>query len=110
MAGDEIYYTVNGANATPLMVVPMTATATTITPGAPRVLFSLADKLQFTQTGTRFRFGYTYGVLPGTKDILGVAVARPTAPSSGGDAGASSSRLNVVLNWFEELKKLVPVE
>jgi hypothetical protein len=65
--------------------------------------------LQFTQTGTRFRFGYTYGVLPGTQDFIGVALSSATAPS-GDNAGASTARLNVVLNWFEELKKLVPVE
>jgi hypothetical protein len=92
------------------MAVPMSTTPTTITPGAPRTLFTLADKLQFTQTGTKFRFGYTYEVLPGTKDILGVAVARAARSATGDDGNATAPRINVVLNWFEELKKLVPVE
>ena len=108
-AGDEIFYSVNGG-PTPLMATPVTKTSNTLTPGAPRELFSLGSRLLFTQTGGTYRFGYTYEVLPGRNQILGVAAATAPAASAGEAGSTVQPHLNVVLNWFEELKKLVPVE
>jgi Tol biopolymer transport system component len=109
-AGDEILYSVNGMNSTPLMAVPVTTTATTLTPGAPRQLFMLGDRVLFTQTGTTLPFGYTYGVLPGAKDFIGVAAASASTSPAGDASSTNQPHFNVVLNWTEELKKLVPTD
>jgi Tol biopolymer transport system component len=108
-SGDEILYAVNSGTF-PLMAVPVNVTPTTLTPSAPRELFTLANRVVFTRTGATLGYGSEYEVLPGGNEFLAVAVAN-APPSSAGDGDAASQpHVNVVLNWFEELKKLVPTE
>lgn len=107
--GDEIFYSVNGAQV-PLMAVSMATTPNTITPTGQRRLFDMGGTFAFNRTGGPLGYGSVYEVSPRTGDFLAVSrFNRP--PSEEAVATASNElKLSVVLNWFEELKRLVPTE
>ncbi|MCH7823626.1 MAG: PD40 domain-containing protein [Acidobacteria bacterium] len=60
-------------------------------PATPHILFDLNNKLR------RVTLGMVFDVAPDGERIISVVRVPPTA-----------SRLNIVVNWFEELKKRVP--
>jgi len=108
-AGDEIYYSVNAAQIT-LMAVSIAVTPNTITPTGRRALFELGGRFVFNRTGTSLGYGSIYEVMPRSGGFLAIT-AVDTARSAGGVTGDPNElRMNVVLNWFEELKRLVPTQ
>ena len=109
MAGDQIYYSVNAAPV-PLNAVSIAATPTTITPTGRRELFDMANRFVFNRMGTSLGYGFVYEVLPKSDEFLAVAAADTPRAPEGAQATPSTQHLYVVLNWFEELKKLVPTE
>jgi Tol biopolymer transport system component len=84
--GDELFY----RNGNQMMVVAIN-TQVTFSPTTPRVLFE--DPYE---PGQGFR--PNYDVTPDGQRFVMVR----TAP------GSEQSQINVILNWFEELKRLVP--
>ena len=84
--GDELFY----RNGEKMMVVTV-ETAPTFKPSTPRMLFEAAYSYVI---GTRIR---SYDVSPDGRRFLMVQPEQ-----------ASVTQLNVVINWFEELKQLVP--
>jgi serine/threonine-protein kinase len=102
-SGDQIFYL--GPQPGHIMSVAVQATPTTITPGRPQELFDVA-KLQFEVRDvltTAF-----YDVAPKGDGFIGMQQPGSTAA---GDAGAPAHpKVRVVLNWFEELKRLVPTK
>jgi Tol biopolymer transport system component len=102
--GDEIYYLAPPPSGS-LMAVAVAMTRTTLTPSKPRALFNFADK--FSLDIRTLIVTSPYDVLPEGGALLGVASGVSNASvSPPGDA--SPSRVRVVLNWFEELERLVP--
>ena len=69
------------------------ATRPTFNAGTPRTLF----KRQFYNGGMRT----TYDVSPDGQRFLGVQPVEPEKPIT---------QINVVINWFEELKRLAPAK
>ncbi len=82
--GNELFYT--GLNGE-VMVVTMTSQGRSLRSGAPRVLFSDPD---FSMRG--------FGVAPDGQHFAIIA----------GNPDSPAREINVVLNWFEELKRLAP--
>ncbi len=90
--GDEIFY----RRGSEMMVVPV-KTAGGLTPGVPAVLFEgRYDVDPFGQDATN------YDVTPDGKRF--VMVRRAVDP------GRSRQQLRIVLNWFEDLKRLAPAK
>jgi Tol biopolymer transport system component len=110
--GDEIYYFVAGGPI-PIMAVQLAATPTTITPTSRRQLFVLRGRFDLTRTSAGLGYAAIYDVMPKGGEFVAVLNA-PVKPSgNGGDNQAgvvARPQLHVVLNWAEELKKLVPTE
>ncbi len=65
----------------------------------PNLTFGNAEELPI----RFFKFGRSYDIMPHGQRFLTVI----PAPKAGADE-TTSARINVVLNWFEELKRLVP--
>ena len=75
-------------------------TAPVFKPGTPKKLFPRAAYL-----GGGTTPGTPWDIHPDGKRFL--MIRRPDAPPA---AGAKPRKINVVLNWFEELKQRVPVK
>jgi serine/threonine-protein kinase len=101
-SGEEVFFLVGPP--THMMSVAVQATATTITPGRPRDLFD-AGKLVF-ELGDLLSTA-TYDVAPNNDDFVLSELSGSIAP---GDASPPRPKVKVVLNWFEELQRLVPTE
>jgi hypothetical protein len=97
----------------PLMAAQVAATPTTITPTGRRRLFALQGRFDLTRSGSALGYGAVYDVMPKSGELVAV-VNGPLKPSGDGDGSvadaANRPKLHVVLNWGEELKRLVPVE
>jgi Tol biopolymer transport system component len=100
--GEEVFF-LAGPPAH-MMSVAVQATATTITPGRPREMFD-AQKLLL-DVGELFSTA-TYDVAPNGDGFVGSQ--QPSATPTG-DAAPPRPKVRVVLNWTEELKRLVPTE
>ncbi len=89
-SGRELFY----ANGDKLMTAAVAASPT-FSSGTPQVLFEKATLLMFMTLGVGPYFAKPYDVAPDGKAFLIVkqSVSSPT-------------QINVVLNWFEELKRL----
>ena len=88
---NELYYAESPGR---LMVVPFDA-ATEFKAGSPELLFEYP--------AAEAPFGRTYDITPDGEQFV---VVQP-APALGETAGGR--RITVVLNWFEELNRLVPI-
>jgi serine/threonine-protein kinase len=100
--GDEIFFI--GPPPGHMMAVAVQTTPTTITPGRPLDLFDFGGKLQI-EVGDILSTA-VYDIAPNGDGFVG---AQQPGSTLTGDAGAAARpKLRVVLNWFEELKKLVP--
>jgi Tol biopolymer transport system component len=110
--GDEIYYMI-ASGPIPLMAAQVSATPTTITPTGRRQLFALQGHFDLTRTGGTMGYASVYDVMPKSGEFIAVLNA-PLRASGDGDGSlpevANQPKLHVVLNWIEELKRLVPVE
>ncbi|HKW25567.1 MAG TPA: protein kinase [Terriglobales bacterium] len=87
--GRELFY----RNGDKMMVVDVTATKTTLTAGKPRLLFE-GEYLPTPATTPN------YDVSSDGQQFLMV--------KAGGTGEVAPTQINVVLNWFEELKRRVP--
>jgi len=84
--GRELFY----RNASKLMAVPI-ETRPTFTPGTPHLLWE----------GNYLITGHYFDVMPGAKQFLFIKeVEQPRA----------ATQINVVLNWFDELKHLMATQ
>jgi serine/threonine-protein kinase len=106
--GDAIYHMVTRPPI-PLVAVPVAVTSTTLTPNGRHEVFNMAGRFDMTRAGSVLAYGAVYDVLPNSGEFLAVAPAVPRSSAST-EGNASQARINVVLNWFEELKKLVPTQ
>jgi serine/threonine-protein kinase len=93
-SGKELFYR-TGAARERMMVVDIQA-QTGFVPGRPRLLFSAPH---FSRNVT----GPDYGISPDGQRFLMIKAPMP-------DTASSPQQLNVVLNWFDELKRLAPTE
>jgi serine/threonine-protein kinase len=84
--GRELFY----RNGNRMMAVEIT-TQPTLVAGKPRMLFE----------------GYVFGVVNGSYDVS--ADGERFLMLKEGEETAPATQINVVLNWFDELKRLVPV-
>ncbi len=75
------------------MIVPV-ETEPTFSAGRPSVLFEGSYVVSTTSPAYRY-----YDVSPDGQRFLMIK-----------EAGAEEAQINVVLNWFEELKRLVPTD
>jgi serine/threonine-protein kinase len=98
--GDEIYFI--GPPPSPLMAVPVSVTPTTITPSRPRELFLFFEKLAVDIPALNHTA--PYDVMPNGDGFVGVGAISGTSDG----VRADRPHLKVVLNWFEELERLVP--
>jgi serine/threonine-protein kinase len=88
--GKELFYRI-GDNKT--MVVSIQTQGQTLTAGSPRVLFEGRYVSHSAPTGYQY-----YDISPDGKRFLMLKEA----------TGGEETQINIVLNWFEELKRLVP--
>jgi Tol biopolymer transport system component len=102
-SGEEIYYV--GPPPSALTVVPVTSTATTLTPGTPSELFDYGGRFELDLDALS---AAPYDVMPDGGGLVGVQLSGLAAAGAGNDA--TRPRIHVVVNWFEELKRLVPTE
>lgn len=109
--GDEIYYFV-ATGPIPVMAVQLVATPTTITPTSRRQLFSLRGRFDLTRTSAGLGYAAVYDVMPKSGDFVAVLSAplKPPGQDNTQSVIASRPQLHIVLNWSEELKRLVPTE
>ena len=100
--GDEVFLLTSPGVA--LASAAVTSTATTLTPAKPERLFAFDADFEI-----RPNFAETapYDVMP-NGDLIAV-LQRGSALEAAG-ASAAQPTIRVVLNWFEELKRLVPTE
>jgi Tol biopolymer transport system component len=103
MNGDKIYFL--GPPPSFLMSVPVVNTGRTITPGRPAELFAYGGRLA---VGTDALSVAPYDILPNGEGIVAVELAGLSVSESQTDE--TRPRINVVLNWFDELRRLVPTE
>jgi len=96
-SGRELFYRHEGK----LLVVKIEETATTLNVGAPTPLFDDPYRLD---TGGAQGGMANYDVSPDGKRF--VMVEEPRAASG----AAQSARLQVILNWFDELKRRAPTQ
>jgi serine/threonine-protein kinase len=106
--GKELFYLLckdNGRVAKAVIAVPV-ETEPTFNPGKPKVLF----EGEF--VGTMPAEGIPYDIHPDGKRFLMMKQPAGAAETSAETAPASirTQRIVIVTNWFEELKKKVPVE
>jgi Tol biopolymer transport system component len=90
--GGELFY----RSADKTMVVSIQAQGQTVSRGSPRVLFEGQYVSHSDPPGVQY-----YDISPDGKRFLMMKE---------GDPADTQSQINVVLNWFEELKRLVPIE
>ena len=100
--GEALYF-IGGPPSAPLTSVPVAVTATTVTPGKPRELFGFADGFEFGS----FLDAAPYDVMPNGDGFIAVRPSAPTTPEDS-EPVTPRSTIKVVLNWAEELKRLVP--
>jgi hypothetical protein len=93
--GRELFYVSMGT----LMRVPLTTTGSTVKPGTP--VKALEGPYFY---GAGFGSGRTYDVSPDGRRFLMIKEIRRV------DEPTTSARLILVQNWFEELKRRVPVK
>ena len=98
--GDEIFYIRRGAGNPDVMMRVEVSTSPTLNFGDPEVLFEKERFRYWMPIANPWR---AYDITAEGDRFLMVRV--PTAVSDEGGAG----RIEVVLNWFEELKERVPV-
>jgi Tol biopolymer transport system component len=102
--GDEIFFI--GPLPGHMMSVAVQTTPTTITPGRPQELFEFAGKLQLEVRDVLATS--VYDIAPNGDGFVG---SQQPGSALTGDGGAQARpKLRVVLNWFEELKRLVPTQ
>jgi serine/threonine-protein kinase len=95
--GSELFFfDGNGLSAVPITYEP------TLRVGTPRRLFETAPYLGFL-------VGRPWDVDPSGERFLMIRVPGTAAPTAEG-AAPPRDRIDVVLNWFEEIKRRVPVE
>jgi serine/threonine protein kinase len=100
--GDEIYFI--GPPPGPLMAVGLETSDNTIVPAAPRELFGFVFSYEIPGLTDSF----PYDVMP-DGGFVAVQRAEILEAQEAGEADADST-LNVVLNWFAELERLVPTD
>jgi hypothetical protein len=93
-----------------LMAVPVTSTPTTLTLAARRERLDIP--LEYFAAYARVGQLQAYNVLPDGGFIVTRMVQPPASAGAAAEPAANTERprINVVLNWFEELKQLVPAE
>jgi hypothetical protein len=104
--GKQIYYLAYDS-ALRLMMVPVEETATTVTPGGPVTIMSDLTRFPYSLEGTQH--ATVMDILPKSGGFIAVKAGEADT-ANGAAGGASRPHVNVVLNWFEELKQRVPVE
>jgi hypothetical protein len=107
--GDEIYYMI-ASRGIQLMAVKVSSTTSTITPTARRQLFTMQGRFDLTRTTRQLGYAAIYDVMPKSGELIAVLNGTTESRSTPDGAVATPRQLHVVMNWFEELKKLVPVE
>jgi Tol biopolymer transport system component len=115
-AGDEIDYLSITPPEFRMVSVSLAATPTTITATGHRELFAFAPRFSVV-TPSETVHAQPFDIMRSGGDFIAVATMErvsspdgsPTAARTGTD-DPNRPRINVVLNWFEELKRLVPVE
>jgi hypothetical protein len=88
------------------MAVSVQTTPTTITPGRPDELFAYSDRLQFEARDVLSTA--PYDAAPSGDGFVGSQ--QPGSTLSGNSSATARPKVRVVLNWFEELQRLVPTE
>ena len=102
--GREIYYiSGTGIDTGLLMAVPVQV-GPTLTPSTPLRLFPFFQEFFFRSLES-LESAPPYDALPNDDGLVAVDLAG--AVSS--DAGSVRTQVNVILNWFEEVKELAPV-
>jgi serine/threonine protein kinase/Tol biopolymer transport system component len=93
--GRELFYLTNenAVMATPVETTP------SFSPGTPKILF------QSNYSPSNASSGTPWDISPDGKRFLMIKLPGTVAPGSGGPL-----KINIVLNWFEELKQRVPVQ
>jgi serine/threonine-protein kinase len=102
--GEELYF-IGPRPDRSLMSVSIAITRTTLNPGRPQTLFTPTNRFQ--PSGSDY--SAPYDVMPNGDGFVGVQLAGLLVPEDS-LGPASRPQINVVLNWFEELKRLVPTE
>ncbi len=107
--GSELYYLIGGEIAEAVMAVEV-ETEPTFNPGKPKVLF------RGNYLGTLPSNGTPYDIHPDGKRFLMMKEFSTTAEESTTEKAANVEsktaeplKINIVVNWFEELKSRVPV-
>jgi serine/threonine protein kinase len=95
--GRELFY----LNGDSVMAVSVTTEPNFDTVGTPKVLFRSTYVRAVPDNGT------PWDISPDGKRFL---MMKPPAPPGTTAAAGSHQRINIVLNWFEELKQRVPVK
>ena len=90
--GGEIYYRPQGGNR--VMAVSFLPEGPSPRVGKPRLLFE-------GNYAEGFWYGRRYDISPDGKRFLMIQESVPPSPPT---------QYNIVINWFEELKRLVPTE
>ena len=103
MVGDgrELYYWTDDA----LMVVPV-ETEPEFKPGMPKVLLKRNPVISYTIGSS----GISWDVSPDGKRFLMIKSPSSGISSSGIAFAGDLRKINIVLNWFEELKQRVPLK
>jgi serine/threonine-protein kinase len=96
--GRQLFFISSQAQA---MVVPV-ETEPTFRPGTPKVMFELPPYYRSSRAG----MDREWDIAPDGERFLLVNPGEVAAT----DAGATQPQMIVVLNWFEELKRLVPTD
>jgi serine/threonine-protein kinase len=91
--GREVYYRVRGGDQ--MMAVSFFSDEPSSRVGKPRLLF------EGTYFATPFPWGRMYDISPDGKRFLMIQESEPPPPPT---------QYNIVLNWFDELKRLVPAD
>ena len=94
--GRQLFY----RNDRAVMSVPVTPTGNTFTYGNPRVLFEGSYVPESSSPGD----ARSYALTPDGQRFLMMKEERPP------DAGSRATQIVVILNWVEELKRLVPTK
>jgi serine/threonine-protein kinase len=89
-----------------LMAVPVQITDGSLASSVPRVLFRFATRFEI----PGLESSAPYDVLPDGEGFIAVQVAGLAAREDSSVDTSVRSRINVVLNWFEELERLLPAE
>ena len=86
------------------MSAPVELTPNTSTPGTPQVLLRYSN-FSFSALDQ----AATYDVMTNGDGFVAVQLAG-LLEAAGSRESSDTARLNIVLNWFEELERLVPTE